>query len=236
MVNMSIINDEQKEQKKKSKINKPIIIVVILIIFALIPTSVTVPYQRAEKYQESYTVNEAFNVEVPYTDIEYYMEKEPFTNTTNKQKPLVYNIENTVCSNRVPGLFNSGRPAQVTYIVNNLDTEGGTFKFWVGFSVPDGNKIGKEISNYMQPQKSAEFTYTADALISGCYYNSVTIPTKTITDTFIDYRDVQKSRSITIYRTETQHKDVVKTRPAIRYVPDYNQQNVSMYQKILGWY
>lgn len=232
MVENGTEQNKQPEQKKRSGIKIPAIVVVSLIIFALIPTSVTVPYQRLEKYQESYTEEVANTIQVPYSDIEYYTEKEPFTDTTNTQQDLLYKVDYTTCAQSVPLISD----AKVTITVNNLDSTGGTFKFWVGFELPDGNKIGQEVSNYIYAKQSADFTYTANAGVSQCNYHKVSIPTKTITETFTNYRDVRKSRTVTKYRTETQYNDVVKTRPAQRYVTDYKQESVFMFQRILGWY
>lgn len=246
---------DQKEATGKKPKHKALLavgLVIGLIIVLLLPTTVTVPYQRLETYQEQYTDTEAFQVQVPYDATEYYTEKEPytetyteqepFTDTRNVQKDLVYNVANTVCAQRVPLVSD----AKVTYTVKNLDTDGGYFTLWVGFTLPDGNKIGQQVSNYIYPSQSADFTYTANAQVANCPYNVVSIPTKTTTESFTNYRgvqksrteytDVQKSRTVTKYRTETQNRDVVKTRPAQRYVPDFKQQQVLMYQRILGLY
>lgn len=205
---------------------------IIVAIGLLIPTSVTVPYEKLEKYQESYTTQESYEVQVPYNDIEYYTEKEPFPDIKYTTKNLVYNADYKTCLGRVPLVSD----AKVTISVNNLDTAGGTFKLWVGLILSDGNKIGQEVSKYIYPSQSANFIYTADADISKCTYDMVTIPTKTISESFTNYRDVQKSRTVTKYQTETKYRDVVKTRPAQHYVTAYTQKTVMMFQRILGWY
>jgi hypothetical protein len=121
--------------------------------------------------------------------------------------------------------------------LNNLDAAaGGTFKLWVGFVLPDGNKIGQEISKYIYPQQSAAFTYTANAEISKCSYEVISIPTKTTSESFTNYHDVQKSRTVIKYQSMTEYRDAIKTRPAQRYVTVYRQQNVLMFQKIFGLY
>lgn len=220
------------DEIKKSAFKKMIAIGIIVVIVLLIPTSVTVPYEKLENYQESYTTQEAYEVQVPYNDIEYYTEKEPFPDIKYTTKNLVYNAAYKTCVGRVPLISD----AKVTVTVNNLDNAGGTFKLWVGLILPDGNRIGQEVSNYVYPLQSADFTYTANSAVSSCTYDVLSIPTKTISESFTNYRDVQKSRTVTKYRTETNYRDVVKTRPAQRYVTAYTQKTVMMFQRILGWY
>lgn len=218
------------ETRKTKKIW--IIVIIGIVILLLIPTSVSVPYQKLETYQEVYTDKEDYQVQVPYSDTEYYFEKEPFVDTRYNTINLVYKADYTSCLGRVPLVSD----AKVTVTVNNLDTEGGTFKLWVGLILPDGNKIGQEVSKYIYPSQSADFTYSSSSATSKCTYNMVTIPTKTLSETFTNYRDIQKSRIVTKYRTETQNRDVMKTRPTQRYVTDYKEVSVLMFERILGLY
>lgn len=220
------------DEKRKTKKIWIIIIIGVPILLLLLPTSFSEPYQKLETYQEPYIVKEDYQVQVPYNDLEYYTEKEPFVDTKYKIIDFVYKADYTSCVGRVP-LVNE---AKVTVTVNNFDTQGGTFKLWVGLILPDGNKIGQEVSKYIYPSQSADFTYSSNSEISQCTYNIVTIPTKNLSETFTNYRDVQKSRTVINYRTETQRRDVTKTRSAQRYVTDYKEVNVLMFQRILGLY
>lgn len=212
-----------------------IAIIGIIIVGLFIPTTVTVPYQRLENYTEYIIIQETYEVQVPYEDIEYYTEKEPFADIRYIQKDLIYKIDLIECRDNYHGWF-TNYPAAVTYRIMNLDSEGGTFNLWIGFVLGDVNKVGKEISKYIYPSLSEDFTYELDVDITRCSYSLNTIPTKTIREPFTNYRDIKKSRPVIKWRTETRTKDVIKEHPAQRNVTGYTQKTVYLYQKILGWY
>ena len=97
--------------------------------------------------------------------------------------------------------------------VNNLDSsKGGSFIFWVGFNLKDGNQVGQEITQYIYPSSSKQFRYTADiGNFDSCQYLTKNIPTRTDCETFTNYKDVAKIREVTDY------KDVTKTRTVTKY-------------------
>jgi hypothetical protein len=157
--------------------------------------------QAIANQQQNQPQQNCKDVQVPYNDIEYYTESEPYTDQECQTKNLVYKVEYKQCSPYL--LF---VPAKSIITVTNLDNEnGGTFTFWVGFKLKDGNQIGKETSQYIYPASSADFSYESNnADIDTCNYNSISIPTKQVCQYVTKFREVQKSRTVVKYKTETQ--------------------------------
>ncbi|MCZ7383276.1 MAG: zinc ribbon domain-containing protein [Candidatus Methanoperedens sp.] len=202
------------------KVITSVFIVILIGVILLIPINTKEMVSSAETYyeKEPYTENEYYTVSEPYATTETYYEKEPFADTKQTTKNLVYNIANTECVQR-----SILSPAKNTYSVKNLDTEGGTFVIWVGFTLPDGTKDGQTISNYIQPSSSSDFTYTTNTVVSYCPSEIVSIPTKTITETFTNYRDVAKQRTVTKYRDVQKSREVTKFRDVPKQRTVWNQ-------------
>lgn len=89
------------------------------------------------------------------------------------------------------------------------DILGKVYEYFLGqFADAEGKKGGQELSatksNYVYPQSTEVFEYSHDAEITGCFCREVTIPTKQICRDVTKYRDIQKQRTITEYRSERQ--------------------------------
>jgi len=258
VVKETLINDKiEKDKIKKSKFWRNFVLLMIgLMVILVLPTTVSIPYQKLEDYQEPYTVQESYLEQVPYTYVENYYVKEPytytyyekesFTDTRNVEKYLDYSINEVTCSQYVkPVLFISEKPAKVSYHIYNHDSIDGVFEVWVGFVLPNGYKTGQSVSAYVSSYQLEELTFTFNGVISSCTYDVKSVPKKTVIDYFTnsrdvlksrtEYKDVMKSREITRYRDETKYRDVIKYRHAQRYVTDYDTKSVMMYQRIFGW-
>ncbi len=202
------------------KVITSVFIVILIGVILLIPINTKEMVSSTETYteKEPYTEIEYYTVSEPYATTETYYEKEPFADTKQTTKNLVYNIANTECAQR-----SILSPAKNTYSVKNLDTEGETFVIWVGFTLPDGTKDGQTISNYIQPSSSSDFTYTTNTVVSYCSSEIISIPTKTITETFTNYRDVAKQRTVTKYRDVQKSREVTKYRDVPKQRTVWNQ-------------
>lgn len=242
-------------QRKDGGVKKPVAVsMVIVIILALIPASVTVPYQKLENYDESYTAQETYEVQVPYqenyeaqvsvqvqvpyNDLEYYYVSEPYTDTI----PVDYTVITASYNNYI---FTP--PSYMWVTIKNGDIKSGYFTVKFDVTTQGGATTSLTASEFILPSEQKQVKTSINDKIS-TYNYYVTPPTKDVTK----YHDVQKSRTVTKYRTETQYKtelrtrdatrtetrtrDVTKTRPAQRYVTDYMQKNVLMFQKLFGMY
>lgn len=147
--------------------------------------------------------NNCKDVQVPYLKTEYYMETVPYTDTECQNVPLIYKKETGSCTDRVSGLFGLGdRPAKYSCTITNLDSVGGTFSMNIGFNA-GGQKLETTQNKYIYAQSSETFEYQYDAKIDGCYC-SEQVPTKQVCHDVTKYRDVQRERQVTAYRTEQQ--------------------------------
>jgi len=94
--------------------------------------------------------------------------------------------------------------------VNNIDNEGGSWAIdgysWNNELNQKGDFIGK-FDAWVNPTRSNtvrwSFTYNAGESRS-CWYQVAEVPTKTVCDNVINYRDVEKTRTVVKYKTETQ--------------------------------
>lgn len=202
------------------KIGTSIFVVLLIGVILLIPINTKEMVASTETYyeKEPYAETEYYTVSEPYATTETYNEKEPFVDTKYTTKNLVHNIALTNCAQK-----SVTSDAKVTYTVNNLDTEGGYFQIWVGFTLSDGTKIGQEVSNYIYPSQWTDFTYTANSVVTNCNYDIVSIPTKTISETFTNYRNVAKQRTVTKYRDVQKSREVTKFREVPKQRTVWNQ-------------
>ena len=150
----------------------------------LVNKTVQEPYTYQEEYQE------------PYETTETYYEKEPYAEEECENVPLIHKKEWVTCDG---GGWFSDAIAELK--VTNLDDEGSTFAVWVGFNLPDGNKIGSSSAKYIQPDSSVIFSYSADVDITDCTYNMHVVGSKEVCETVTKYRDVPKTRTVTKYKT-----------------------------------
>lgn len=213
------------------KIGTSVFVVILIGVILLIPLNTKEMVASIETYyeKEPYTETEYYTVSEPYSTTETYYEKEPFADTRYTQKDIVYKAEYTTCTGKT--LFS---PAKTTVTVTNLDSEGGNFKLWVGKILPDGSKVGQEVSNYIYPQQSVDFTYTVNTGTTSCTYNILSIPTKTISETFTNYRDVAKQRTVTKYKDVQKSREVTKFRDVPKQRTIWNQVEIQkpLYQII----
>ena len=142
--------------------------------------------------------------QVPYQDTEAYQEQEcqniPYTDRECESKPLTYSKTNYQCSRG--GLIGDWSVAECT--VNNLDSEGGTFTVNIGVVV-NGNNVGEQQSQFIYPQSSQHFKYSAKADMSTCYCNEVSVPTKQVCRDVIKTR--QECNTATKYRPVTKYRE-----------------------------
>lgn len=151
------------------------------------------------------------DVQVPYDDIEYYTEKEPYSVEECEQEPYSYAIENFIGGSEERNCNWMGLNCDHYYscsldIVNHED-KGGTFELQPYIISDQRGQINKpNIQQYVyaESQKTVSF----EELIgkdegARCYYNIKSIPTKQICNTVTKYKTVQKTRTVTKWRTET---------------------------------
>src|SRR3989338_5043810 len=166
-------------------IKKPVFLIVsaiIAIIVLIVVFAIPFPYSATEEYTEK----------EPYTTTEYYYEREPYATQSCNTKNLAYSNKNIECAGQ--SFFG---PAKATYEFTNKDAEqGGYFTFWIGFTLPDGQKIGQETSKYIGPQSSQEFTYSANVEMRYCGWREVRTPTKQDCTPTTGYSNVRKSREV----------------------------------------
>lgn len=259
------LNDKIEIKQPEPKYSKPIekiksykpnwtmwTIIAVLMFIAIVlvlPTTVNVPYQRLETYQEPYTDKEAYDIQVPYTTQEVVTTTEPYQEQVQIDGSVISATQDMI-------ILISSQNTIATFIIKNNDMDiGGDFTIIANF-VPSVNvNIGtgsilstfvpglpsinfdilkggtKSGSIYIAPRSTGKIIITTGALYQVKGYDLIR-PTKTITK----YRQVSSIQSLTKYRTETQYRDVIKTRPAQRYVTDYKSQSVMLFQKILGIY
>lgn len=143
------------------------------------------------------------DVSVPYQEIESYTETIPYTDQECEAKPLVYKIEGGLCNNKNNGFLGFGRSnAQYSCTITNLDDVGGVFYVNIGFNV-QGQPLSEDQSRFLYPQSSQTFSIERDADVQNCFCKEQA-PTKQVCRDVIKYKDVQKTRTITKYKTESQ--------------------------------
>lgn len=180
----------KKEQKRTSGIVIGIVIAVIIIGIIILASNSTKENCR--------------DVQVPYEEEETYWDKESYTEIECNQKELSYTKEITLCDLDV-GFLKIGY-ANVECKIENIDSEEGTFNIAVGFKCDENEwacyttSSDKFIpSKYSSTIKGSYQAVTMD--LKRCFCE-VTPPTKQVCEDVTKYRDVQKTRTITKYRTE----------------------------------
>lgn len=161
----------------------------------------------------------AYDVNVPYEEVETYVEKEPFQRieTYVEKEPYILNVPaeyRVIEASSSNWFFTSGSDLWVTIL--NADTQSGTFNVVFDITLRGGAKATQSGSNYIAigQQKTILVKYSGAAVDRFTY--NITPPSKTVTSvrdvqkqrTVTDYRDVQKQRTITKVRIETQYKNV----------------------------
>ena len=72
----------------------------------------------------------------------------------------------------------------------------------IGFNIK-GQQLEETISKTIYPDSSETFKITREAEIDSCYCYE-TAPTKQVCRNVIDYKDIEKTKTVTKYRTEQQ--------------------------------
>lgn len=226
---------EIKQPDKKSGIKNPLlIIVVVIIILGIIPTSVTVPYQKLENYQEQYSEKESYEVQVPYEETVSYIND--WKNVKVKDAGTLIYVDKKIYTDSLVNIsfeiYNDKETGGIFLIRFRSDNlyNGAPIRVNIDDSFPNSDSVagiqGGAISHVILPKSFGTIYAIVD--LSGLSYKIHYYSLGIITD--------YDTRTETRYRTETQSRDVVKTRPAQHYVTDYIKKNVFMFQKILGWY
>lgn len=176
---------------KKLTIGLGVVVAIAAIIICAVPL-VTVPYVVDVQYEET---------EIYYeTHTETYTEREPY----NKSIPIDYIVTN---KGIYDWFWSTGSDVWVT--IRNTDIKSGTFNVKFDLTLHGGAKTTKYGSKYIAlgDTERVEVKYSGGYVKTFSY--SITPPTKTV----IDYRDVKKTREITVPKQRT----VIRTRQETRY-------------------
>ncbi len=191
---------EEKNELRKNKFVKPMIVVAIVLMLAYIGFgfySGIIGGRGLTGNTIADNLNptkECKKVQVPYQDIEYYTETVPYQEDIN----LNYNHQQVSGE----GCSDFGNYKECYYVkIDNLDNAGGTFTLNCNFKTVDRNLQDSQ-TQFVQSGESKTFRCVADVNLGEDVRMtySVTPGTKTVTK----YKDVQRTRSVTKYRTETQ--------------------------------
>jgi len=131
----------------------------------------------------------------PYTAIESYTEKEPFTRTV----PIDYRVTEATWYN---WFWNPG--ADIWVIIKNADVKSGSFHVTFELTTTGGARITRSATEYIAIGKERKVLvkHPGDRLRTFSY--SISPPMKDVTE----YRDVRKTRQITRYRDVARTKRV----------------------------
>jgi hypothetical protein len=162
--------------------------------------------QNTKKESSCRTIQEPYEVQVPYTDNEYYTEREPYTDEECKQVNIIYSKENGKCLDMQNNVWSEDDPARYSCKINNLDDKGGLFELTFTFNTEDGDKITRVKNGYIYPQSDATFEATAMSRINSCACGVSKVPQKQVCSDVIKFEEVTKSRTVTKYRTETEYR------------------------------
>lgn len=247
---LSIETEQPKksDEPKRGGVKKVLAIgaTVIIILLMALPTTVTVPYQKLEDYQEVYTILEEYEIQVPYDVQETYTERVPYDTTEYYivSEPYTYStpVDYTIVSASYSNYWVSP-PTTMWVTVTNGDSKSGYFTVQFDITTIGGATKTVWASEYILSQETKEITATSTDKIQ-TYNYKVTPPQKEVsayhdvqkTRTITKYQDVSRVKTVTKYRAESRQRDATKSRPAQRYVTAYEQKTVMTIQKILGAY
>lgn len=176
--------------------------------------NVEVPYEEEETYYES----------VPYTDRECESEYLTYSATNDRWLDSGCNDYDNICHEYNffgfcidEETFCVDRTLSYAVDMNNLDDKGGTFSAEIGFRKSQGGSVfdSEIVDEYLYAQTTETFEYTkritsdspsGDANYEGWYgyYQIKSIPTKQVCRDVIKYKDVERTRIVTKYKTERQ--------------------------------
>jgi len=197
-----------KEKHKSNGWIFAIIIGVIVLIAIFIFASNN--SQTANNFGSSLNANTQKNcrdVQVPYQDTETYWDTESYTEKECHNENLQYAMLDKECDSE--GFL--GMDYRVTCNLHNLDTEGGQFimeagvTYWLGPSKKEDE--AHNIGGYFYPNERKSYSYLFTKWHTGiyqCWCKIISVPAKNVCEDVLKYRDVQKTRTVTNYRTEQQ--------------------------------
>lgn len=243
------IKKQKTDKPKRSWVKKTgmfVVLATIIIAIMLAPTTVTVPYQKTETYQEDFSTSENYDIQVPYETQETYVESVPYDTIEYFTESEPYTYRTQVQYAVVDAYYNNyilSPPSSMWVTITNGDGQSGYFSVQFDITTIGGATKVVTASAYLLPQETKAITATTNDQIQ-TYNYKVTPPQKEVsgyhdvqkTRTVTKHQDVQRTRTVTKVRTDTAQRTVIKQRPAQRVVTDYRQQSVMTYQKILGWY
>ncbi len=172
------------------------------------------------------------DVQEPYQATETYTETVPYTETVCETKQLIYKstadnmTRNVVCTkshqecqNYVLGICSSWNTVcdeyteTATLEITNLDTERGNWNFqWQSYCrwnqplCKGTENVGSFQSMIIDPSSTSSRTTSITYPSNGqevLYVNFTYIPTKQVCRDVTNYKDVQRTRTVTQYRTVT---------------------------------
>jgi hypothetical protein len=207
-------------------------------------------------------VKEPYNEEVPYVDIVYYTENESyevqepytkkecnFTQYTERgcnQENINYSITSEECWPALSQCTQTELFVASLCTVNNLDSIGGNFTIYIGYSVESKNLsenktwyMGENRTLYIYPKKSQNLIYSNkvdNSTCTGmpydvienlnvstlkCFCTAQSVPTREVCRDVLKTReeccDVTKYRNVTMYGNVTKSRSVTKYKTVTRY-------------------
>ncbi len=167
-------------------------------------------------------VPECREVQIAYEFNETYTESEPYTSkeceTVNLKSKVIQGVNmETVCieQNCIEESFWTRDCKEwecvkdkniYTFILKNMDDEGGRWAFRMTFQGMSGEVDGGIRRHYIEPEDEQTFMweYVKNIPTEEVYtdFDVEEIPTKQVCENVIRYRDVEKTRPVTKFRTE----------------------------------
>jgi hypothetical protein len=237
-------NEEYKEDEKvskhkkndSSKALKNLLMIAggilgLIIIFGAFLSIRNIPDTNTNNYNPSQNTPQTTcrDIQVPYDDIEYYTESEPYTDQQCDNKLVVYSITDfnfvsSICNSKIEECTNyvlgfctsknvycTNRIVTCSLKVNNLDDERASWTINFNFMKSGTSNIvaTTPVSLGLYPHTSDTSSGSGRITIKEAYdtqytcnYNVPNEPMKQVCHDVIKYRDVQKQRTVTKYRTE----------------------------------
>jgi len=189
------------------------IIVIGFVVSMFIPTTMEVDKEQTEKYEEPYTVQEAYVEKVPYT-VKY---QEAVYKTVNHNEPIYTTLYTIVLDD-----IGDGYAAIEINNILTYKTEYTGSDFWGNreYKVTLYDSSNKYYNTYYEIN-SVDVTESYDKITS---YN---VWSEKVIDKYV-------TKEKTEYKEETKYKDVVKTKTLERKITVTETIDCFMYEKIFG--
>ncbi len=196
----------EKEQKNLI-IGLVIGAIIILVIVLIYNNSIGQTNQnRDDSSSAQSSLEECEDVQVPYQDTETYWDKELYIGEECNMVPLTYSKNLIECDTTMIAYINANN---MECIITNTDTKSGNFVVSYGFKC--ASSTGGENWACYDGEKTLYISSGASQSVSGRYsdidseecFCNVEPAEKQVCKDITKYRDVQKTRMVTKYRTET---------------------------------